>query len=98
MKISLDTLVSKNRTWFAPGNASFFGDKRYFTMTGKQSGKTFLIRYSSAWSDMFDKEKKYNYYINYIDDDLKIGTFVEKDHLPAEFRTLDNVKDWLQDN
>jgi hypothetical protein len=89
--ISLTDLKQANKQWFAPGNASFFGDMEYFTRQGA-SGDTFLVRRTNGWTDMFDGKKKPFYCINPIDQQ----TLEIKSMLDDRWEDLDGVLEDLK--
>lgn len=91
MKIPLSAVKQKQPNWFSRGNKRFFGDLAYKTMTGR-SGKTYLVRSTYAWSDMFDGVKELQYRINEIDQ-----TTYEIGHLTDTIYTdMDSLKEWLR--
>lgn len=94
MTVTLSDVKEANPIWFGTGNKSFFGDVNYQVLHGKVSKEPYLVRYTVAWTDMFDQKKKYHYRINPINPDtLKIGSLVD-----GMFDTLDDVKEWLKNN
>ena len=87
----LDVRLS-NGNWFSLENKRFFGDINYRLLTGKQSKNKYLVRFTTAWSDMFNQDKKYFYKINEIDQEtLKIGSMFDPD-----FKNIDSVKAYLK--
>jgi len=79
--------------WFSAGNKRFFGDVSYKVLHGKITHKPYLIRYTSAWTDMFDQPKSYHYRVNPLADNLEILSMTDD-----VFKTIDDVKEWLESN
>ncbi len=92
-KVTLIDVRKAQPEWFTLENKRFFNDVSYQVLTGKVSGKPFLVRSTYAWTDMFGAPRRLHYRINPLDDNLKIRPLV-----PTEFRDLDAVKEWLGDN
>jgi hypothetical protein len=90
--ITLRNVIRAQPGWFSEGNKHFFSDNGYTIITS-HSGKPYLVRLTSKWSDMFGQPKKYVYFINSINlDTLKIEAF---DGL-NDFDTLAEAKDYLE--
>ena len=76
--------------WFSEENMSFFNDYDYFVVKD-EFGWWYLLRYTSAWTDMFDGVRKYHFKLNDLDQqDLKIGRLIDN-----EFKTIEEVKEYL---
>ena len=90
---TLTELRSLNKKWFLPSNKKFFGDLKYWLLSGKRSRNKYLVRKSDCWSDMFGNSKKYHFRINPISVD---GTI--ENVLDDEFETLEEVKQFLKEN
>jgi len=88
--IPLSELKKANPNWF--DGKRFFGDVLYLSKAGKLTGKTYLIRLTSAWSDMFGCQRVFKYRINTVD----YKTHHIGDLLPDEFDTILQVKTWLE--
>lgn len=88
----LSEVKRDNKEWFSAGNRRMFGDVRYNVKRGKVSHNAYLIRLTSAWSDMFGQPKRYTYRINALDYDAgwHIGELVD-----VEFASMDQVNNWL---
>lgn len=86
--LTLDQVRRHNRKWFGDGNAKFFGDLEYYVMHS-DDGTPYLVRLTTAWSDMFGGKKVRHYRINYIEG-LTIGSLIDD-----EFKTMEDVEDWL---
>ena len=83
-----------NRNWFDRKNKKFFNDVGYWTLKGKTSGKTYLVRSTYAWSDMFGNQKRLHYRLNELDQEtLKVGHLID-----WTFDTVCDVKQWLKNN
>ena len=97
---SMAQLRAAHEKFFDRRTCRFFGDVSYKLMTARKTGQRFLVRYSSAWSDMFSGVKTYRYFINPIGSapDFYIYPMVEDEHrTPRAFADLDDVKDFLAD-
>jgi len=81
-------LNEKNPNWFSSENIKFFGDLEYWFYINTD-GKTYLIRKTNAWTDMFDGVKKVHYRIN------KIDNFKISDLFDEHFKTLEEAKTFL---
>ena len=90
--IKLSEVKAKQPNWFSKKNKKFFGDVTYRILHGKISKKPFLVRESYTWSDMFGKPRVLTWHINELEDNLEIGSFIEK-----VFRNLDEVKEFLKE-
>lgn len=89
--VTLAEVKDKQVDWFSPQNKRFFGDVAY-TLLHDADKKPFLVRQTSAWSDMFGQAKSYTFRVNRIDSGtLKIGSLLDQ-----EFDTLEEVKDFLK--
>jgi hypothetical protein len=99
MFTTLTDVRRANQIWFGKGQARFFGDASYKLLTAK-SGQKYLVRLSSAWSDMLGSPKTFKYFLNPIrQDDLHIESLINRANgLPLSFDTIDDVKDWLKEN
>ena len=91
--MTLSELKTKNNTWFSKENKRFFGDRRYYVYTYRQ--KSYLIRLSSGWSDMFGESKKFNYYINPLDG-YKIDYIVSEQGRALSFDSLQAAKEYIK--
>ena len=89
MKITLNDVRAAQPKWFSGGNVTFFGDKSYHLMYGNDD-KPYLVRFTSAWTDMFGCKKRFHYRINEIGPDLIIG-----DLFDDEFADMSEVEEWL---
>lgn len=94
MKATLKAVRAANRQWFAPGNDRFFGDKECRVLIAND-GKPYLVRLSSAWSDMFGHPKTFKYYVNPLGDALEILPLIAYKGLPQSFDSLDDVREWM---
>jgi hypothetical protein len=94
MRVTLSALKEAHSTWFSPENKRFFNDVEYRVLHGKTSHKPFLVRSTYAFTNMFGKEPKLHWRINPIEPDtLKIMPLIDD-----QFETLEEVKDWLENN
>jgi len=97
-KYMLKKLIADNSDWFSKGNKRFFNDSQYFFMYSG-AGNRYLVRSTYAWSDMFGQPARLHYRINTITekqdnpDILQVGSLLDD-----EFKTLDDVKNWLKQN
>jgi hypothetical protein len=82
-----------NPQWFTPENKRFFNDIAYYGLWGINSGKPYLVQYTNAWTDMFGQKPRSHYRVHTIDSDGKIESALDD-----EFRTIEDVKDWLKEN
>ena len=83
-----------NKTWFGKGNKRFFGDVWYRVRKGKTTGSLYLVRCTSAFTDMFGGKKRYHYRINKVNSvSLKIEGLIDD-----SFDTLADVNLWLSIN
>jgi hypothetical protein len=90
-KVSITQLQAANPGWFSPENRRFFGDIAYRTVEGGDN-RTYLLRSTHAWSDMFGQPKRTIWRVNPINpDSLKIEPL-----LPQEFNSLLDVLDYLK--
>ena len=83
-KITLSDVKAAQPGWFTSENKRFFNDISYRVLTGKVSGKPFLVRSTYAWTDMFGGSRRLHWRISPLDDNLKIRPLV-----PTEFRDLE---------
>ncbi len=90
--MTLKEVKKHNQMWFAPGNVKFAQDHNYELQLGA-SGKAYLVRETSGWSDMFDGIKKRHYRINPISEEYKIMTLI-----PESFSSREAVNNWLAEN
>ena len=91
--LSLAQIKKHNQKWFSKGNKKFFGDVSYFVETGK-SGKTYLIRSTYAWTDMFSGVKILHYRANPIAPE----TFDIEPLIDSIFKSRKEVTEWLELN
>lgn len=91
MTTTLADVKAAQPEWFSRKNKRFFGDVGYKVLHGKVSGKPFLVRSTYAWSDMFGQPKRLTWRVNPLDEKLDIRPLVDE-----QFRSLDDVKEWLQ--
>jgi len=91
--MTLSELKTKNNTWFSKENKRFFGDRRYYVYTYRQ--KSYLIRLSSGWSDMFGGSKQELYFINPLDG-YKIESLISDKELALSFKTLQEAKEYIK--
>ena len=91
--INIEQVQQANRKWFGDGNAKFFGDKEYRVLQS-HSHKAFLVRATTAWTDMFGGSKILHYRINAIDQNtLRILSLTDD-----VFDSPDDAKQWLREN
>ena len=94
MAITLTDVKEAYPKWFTPENKRFFNDVEYKLLHGKTSHNPFLVRSTYAFTDMFGETPKLHWRINPIDPDtVKIKPLIDE-----QFKTLEDVKDWLEDN
>jgi len=80
--------------WFSRDNKRFFGDVSYRVLHSKATGDPYLVRKTSAFTDMFGQSKRYHYRINPLDSStLKIQPLID-----SEFGDLWAVKRWLKEH
>ena len=89
--VTLNRVRRANRQWFAPGNAGFFNDKEYRILHDKE-GKPYLVRSTTAWTDMFGQKPRLHCRINSLNADLSIGPLLDGEHT-----NWDAAQDWLND-
>ncbi len=90
-KTCLREVKAANDGWFSTENKRFFNDHSYQVLHA-DSGKPFLVRHTSAWTDMFGAVPRPHYRVNPIDPEtLKILPLIDD-----EFATLEDVKTWLK--
>jgi hypothetical protein len=90
----IQQIKEANGSWFSPENKRFFGDVAYFGLYGKKTHEPYLVRSTEAWTDMFGNAPRLHYRINNVNKEtLKIEDLIE-----TEFKTFDNVKEWLEEN
>ena len=83
-----------NEGWFSPSNKRFFNDRSYYGYYGGTTGKSYLVRSTYAWTDMFGQKPRLHYRINELNQETeKIGNLID-----TEFETLEDVKEWLKLN
>ena len=88
---TLSEVQQANDKWFSRGNKRLFGDINYRILHGKD-GEPYLVRSTNyQWSDMFGRVKTICWRINLLSDELKILPLVS-----TQFKSLDDVKDWLR--
>lgn len=80
--------------WFSPENKRFFNDVAYKGLYGKKSHRPFLVRSTYAWTDMLSQPKRLHWRINTVNPD----TLDIEGLLDEEFRTLEDVRKWLNEN
>ncbi len=94
MTITLADVKEAQPEWFSEGNMRLFNDVSYSLRHGKTSHQPFLVRSTYAWTDMFGASKRLHYRINPVNPDtLKIQSLIDR-----EFKDLDELNDWLEDN
>jgi len=91
MTTKLSDVKAAQNQWFNRGNKQFFGDIDYRVLHGKINTKPYLVRSTYMWSDMLGGQRKIYWKINPLNEDLKIQPVLDTD-----FRTLEDVKDWLK--
>jgi len=79
-------------SWFSKENKKFFNDRQYW-LKWSSAGIAFLLRSTYAWTDMFGQKPRLHYRLNIINDDKSIGTMLD-----TEFKTIAEVRQWLQLN
>jgi len=84
---------AKHPNWFSRENKRFFGDVSYKVLHGKASKAPYLVRSTYAWSDMFGQPAKLHWRVNPLLSDLDIGQLIDQ-----SFDTLEDVREWLEDN
>lgn len=91
--LNMSKLKELNSQWFAKGNKKLFGDVSYKLVYGKRTGERYFLRSTNMWSDMFGRQKKLVYRINFIKDNGKIGSLVD-----IIFSSLSSANEWLKQN
>jgi hypothetical protein len=83
-----------NVEWFSPSNKRFFKDRSYYGYYGGKTGKSYLVRSTYAWTDMFGEKPRLHYRIDTLNQETEeIGELID-----IEFKTLDDAREWLKDN
>ena len=91
--VTIQQVRQANRTWFGDGNQEFFGDESYQILHSELTGKPYLVRSTSGWSDMFGGKRTLCWRLNPLDEILKIRPLVD-----IVFVSLQEVEMWLGDN
>ena len=94
METTLSEVKAASPKWFSESNRKFFGDLRYFVFNWQD--RSFLIRKTNAWTDMFDSIPKPHYRINSIKDNLKIGEFLSDIHFKSMKEAILYVKEEVE--
>tara|TARA_R100001244_G_scaffold125542_1_gene95524 strand:- start:30 stop:311 length:282 start_codon:yes stop_codon:yes gene_type:complete len=89
---TLTELRSLNKKWFLPSNIKFFGDYKYWLLSGKRSKNKYLVRKSDCWTVELQGYKEYCFRINPISVD---GTI--ENVLDDAFKTFEKVKQFLKE-
>jgi hypothetical protein len=89
----LRELREHNRMWFDPKNKRFFGDKSYEVIHGKRTGNPYLVRSTTAWTDMFDGVRKPHYRMNPVSNAFEILSLID-----TVFYSMDEVREWIKIN
>ena len=71
-----------------------FHDVAYYGLYGKKTHNPYLVRLTEAWTDMFGNKPRLHYRINPVNKD----TLDIEDLIEEEFRTMEYVKEWLEEN
>lgn len=87
---TIQKVIEAQRGWFAWVNQKFFNDVSYDVRHSVVTGKPYLVRSTYAWTDMFGKARRLHWRINPLSDELLIQPLID-----TEFKTLDEVKQWL---
>lgn len=90
--MTLTKLKTTNKNWFTKDNRRFFHDLQYWVKRGA-SGKSYLVRSTYAWTDMFGSTKRLHYRINPVTDEGSILPLIDD-----EFATMESVERWLEIN
>ncbi len=91
MSITIADIRAAQPEWFSRSNKRFFGDLSYCVLHDKKTHDAYLVRSTTAWTDMFGGMKKIHWRLNAIDKEtLKIGPLVDR-----TFQSLDEVREWL---
>jgi len=90
MSVTVARVRHYNPQWFSKGNKRFFGDS-WYRVRKARSGKYYLLRSTSQWSDMFGGTKKYVYKLNGLTPMLKIESLVDE-----TFGSIEQVNAWLK--
>ena len=90
MTLTLADVQAKHSRYFSRETQILFGDIKYWVLHDKDHNP-YLVRYTTAWTDMFDDIKKPHYKVNPLTPSGDIGQLFEE-----EFLTLQDVKTWLR--
>ena len=89
----IQQIKDHNPHWFTPENKRFFNDIDYYGLWGK-SGKPYLVQYTNAWTDMFGGGTRPHYRVHRVNqEDGRIAELLDE-----EFKTMEDVKKWMEDN
>jgi hypothetical protein len=83
-----------NEGWFTPENKRFFNDIAYYGLYGKKTRNPYLVQETYAWTDMFGKKPRRHFRVHEVS---PIYLTIDK-LLDDEFATMDEVKEWLEEN
>jgi hypothetical protein len=90
----MESIESAQPGWFSPENRRFFNDKSYSAYYGKTTHNPYLVRATEAWTDMFGNKPRLHYRINNVNPETyKILSLID-----TEFKDIDEVNEWLEDN
>ncbi len=80
--MKLSEIIFAQPEWFSKKNRKFINDIRYRLLFGKKTKSPYLVRETIAF-----------WAVNPIDENKKIKSMVAQ-----EFKTIDDVKEWLKNN
>ena len=87
--MTLAEIKRMNPMWFGRGNKAFFHDVSYKACNWH--GKSYLMRLTYAWTDMFGQPKRLHCRVNKVDAQGKIGNLY-----PDEFVDYDDARKWIR--
>ena len=90
----IQQIKEHNPHWFTPENKRFFNDVEYRGLYGKKTHKPYLVRSTTAWTDMFGNPPRLHWKINIVNPE----TLDIENLLDQEFATYEDVKEWMEEN
>jgi hypothetical protein len=90
----LQQIKEANEEWFSPEKKKCFHDVAYYGRYGKKTRKPYLVQETFAWTDMFGKKPRLHFRIH----EVNIETLYIDKLFDDEFATMEDVKEWLEEN
>lgn len=90
----IQQIKEANVNWFTPENKRIFHDVAYYGLYGKKTRKPYLVQETYAWTDMFGKKPRLHFRVHEVNTEtLEIDKLLDD-----EFATMEEVKEWLEEN